>query len=113
MLLAMSSSIFLFFLFDNYVNDDYEIREDSLGLFSLPNTTAHTLSVVLKDLLTRNLPLSLCRGQAYMMELQLCRERGKDWLHLLEKKLQQLSQFIVLLILLTSACRMRQGKFIL
>ncbi len=32
-----------------------------------------------------------------MMEL---RERGKDWLHLLEKKLQQLSQFIVLLILL-------------
>ena len=51
-----------------YVNDDYIIiiNEDFIGLFSLPNTTAATLHVVVKDLLLRcNLPLPLCRGQAY------------------------------------------------
>jgi len=75
-----------------YVNDDYEIREDSLGLFSLPNTTADTLSVVLKDLLTCcNLPLSLCRGQAYNGAAAMQGKRK-------EEKLQQLFQFIVLLI---------------
>ena len=49
-----------------YVDNDYIINEDSIGLFSLPDTTADTLSVVVKDLLIRcNLPLPLCRGQAY------------------------------------------------
>ena len=49
-----------------YVDNDYIINEDSIGLFSLPNTTASTLHLVLKDMLIRcNLPLSLCRGQAY------------------------------------------------
>ena len=49
-----------------YVDDDYGIHEDTVGLFALPNTTAETLSVVLKDLLIRcDLPLSCCRGQAY------------------------------------------------
>ncbi len=49
-----------------HVNDDYVVSEDSIGLFSLPNTKAETLFMVLKDMLTRcNLPLSLCRGQAY------------------------------------------------
>lgn len=49
-----------------YVNDDYIINEDSVGLFSLTNTTAATLHVVVKDLLLPcNLPLPLCRGQAY------------------------------------------------
>ena len=48
------------------VDDDYKINEDTVGLFRLPNTTANTLAIVLKDLLTRcALPLSLCRGQAY------------------------------------------------
>ena len=45
--------------------DDYIINEISIGLFSLPNTTASTLHLVLKDMLIRcNLPLSLCGGQA-------------------------------------------------
>ena len=49
-----------------YVNNDYIISEDSIGLFSLPDTTAKTLHAVVKDLLLRcNLPLLLCRGQAY------------------------------------------------
>lgn len=49
-----------------YVDDDYIVHEDSVGLFDLPNTKAETLFVVLKDMLTRcALPLSLCRGQAY------------------------------------------------
>ena len=49
-----------------YVDDDYTISEDSVGLFHLPNTSASTLHLVLTDMLLRcNLPLSLCRGQAY------------------------------------------------
>ncbi len=49
-----------------YVDDDYVINEDSIGLFKLPDTKAETLFSVLKDMLTRcSLPLSLCRGQAY------------------------------------------------
>ena len=36
-----------------YVNNDYIINEDSIGLFSLPDTTAKTLHVVVKDLLIR------------------------------------------------------------
>ena len=44
-----------------YVDNDYIIHEDSIGLFSLPDTTANTLHVVVKDLLIRcNLPLPLC-----------------------------------------------------
>ena len=49
-----------------YVSNDYIIREDSVGLFCLPDTTAKTLHVVVKDMLIRcNLPMQLCRGQAY------------------------------------------------
>ena len=49
-----------------WVNDEYDISEDPVGLVCLPNTTADTLTKVLKDLLLRcSLPLSLCRGQAY------------------------------------------------
>ncbi len=49
-----------------YVDDDYVINKDSIGLFKLPDTKAETLFSVLKDMLTRcSLPLSLCRGQAY------------------------------------------------
>ena len=48
------------------MSNNYDISEDPVGLFSLPNTTANTIASVLKDLLIRcNLPLSLCRGQAY------------------------------------------------
>lgn len=49
-----------------WVDEDYAVNEDPVGLFCLPDTTANTLVVVLKDLLIRcSLPLSLCRGQAY------------------------------------------------
>ena len=49
-----------------YVDDKYDSYEDAVGLFALPNTTAETLSTVLKDLLIHcDLPLSCCRGQAY------------------------------------------------
>ena len=49
-----------------YVNDVYEVSEDSVGLYALPDTTAATLAIVVKDILLRcGLPLSLCRGQAY------------------------------------------------
>ena len=49
-----------------YVDYDYTINEDPIGLFCLPTTTAATLSIVIKDMLTCCcLPLALCRGQAY------------------------------------------------
>ena len=49
-----------------WVMDEYEISEDPVGLFCLPNTTADTITHVLKDLLIRcDLSVSLCRGQAY------------------------------------------------
>lgn len=48
------------------VNDNYEVSEDPVGLFALPNTIASTITEVIKYLLVRcDLPLSLCRGQAY------------------------------------------------
>ena len=49
-----------------WVNDDYSVSEDPVGLFCLPSTTADTITTVLKDILVRcALPLSFCRGQAY------------------------------------------------
>ena len=49
-----------------WVNDQYDVSEDPLGLFGLPNTKADTIAAVIKDLLLRcTLPLSMCRGQAY------------------------------------------------
>ena len=49
-----------------YVDKDFVIHEDSLGLCRLPSTDAATISSVIKDVLLRtSLPLSLCRGQAY------------------------------------------------
>ena len=49
-----------------WVNDEYEVSEDPVGLVCLPNTTADTITQVLKDLLIRcDLSVSLCRGQAY------------------------------------------------
>ena len=44
-----------------YVDDDYVVCEDSIGLVPLPNITASTLAALLRDMLTCcALPLSLC-----------------------------------------------------
>lgn len=49
-----------------WVNSDYEIMEDPIGLIELPKTDASTLTSSIKDVLIRcMLPLSSCRGQAY------------------------------------------------
>lgn len=49
-----------------WVDNDYGVFEDPLGLFCLPDTKADTIATVIKDLLLRcNLPLNMCRGQAY------------------------------------------------
>ena len=49
-----------------WVNNLYEIFEVPVGLYCLPNTTADTIAKVVKDILIHyDLPLSLCRGQAY------------------------------------------------
>ena len=48
------------------MNKNYKVLEDPVGLFRVPDTRAETLFLVIKDLLIRcNLPLELCRGQAY------------------------------------------------
>ena len=60
-----------------WVNDDYEVGEDPVGLFALPNTTADTITQVIKDLLIRcDLPLSLCQGQAYDGQLMQGHRKG-------------------------------------
>ena len=49
-----------------WVSNDYEVHEDPIGLCRVPDTKAETLFKVIKDILIRcNLPLALCRGQAY------------------------------------------------
>ena len=49
-----------------WVDNSFEIYEEPIGLFRVPNTSAKTIFEAIKDILTRcNLPLSLCRGQAY------------------------------------------------
>ena len=49
-----------------WVNNKYEISEDTLGLIELPNTKALTIYNEVKDILIRCcLPLSQCRRQAY------------------------------------------------
>ena len=49
-----------------YVDDEYVVNEDSLGIHCIPNIKAETLFVALKNVLACcGLSLSLCRGQAY------------------------------------------------
>ena len=49
-----------------WVSDDYMVSEDPVCLYCLPDTTANTITKVLKYLLIRcAFPISLCRGQAY------------------------------------------------
>ena len=49
-----------------WVDNNYDIHEDTLGLVQLPDTKAATIFSVIKDVLTRcSLPLSQCRGQAF------------------------------------------------
>ena len=49
-----------------WVSDNYEVHEDPIGLCRVPDTKVETLFTFIKDLLIRcNLPLALCRGQAY------------------------------------------------
>ena len=49
-----------------WVDDNFGIHEDVLGLFQLPDTKAVTIFSCIKDILIRCvLPLSQCRGQAF------------------------------------------------
>ena len=49
-----------------WVNDNYDISEDPVGLYCLPDTKAETLHSIVLDILTRcSLPLKICRGQAF------------------------------------------------
>ena len=49
-----------------WVNEKYQISEDTLGLMELPNTKVLTIYKQVKDILIRCcLPLSQCRGQDY------------------------------------------------
>lgn len=48
-----------------WVDADYVIHEDFIGMVHVPDTTAATLTVIIKDVLIRCvLPLDNCRGQA-------------------------------------------------
>ena len=59
-----------------WVDNMYLIREETVGLFRVPNTKAETLYAVIKDLLARcSLSIEMCRGQAYdgAANMQGCR----------------------------------------
>ena len=48
------------------MNDKYEVSEDPIGLFKVPNTTAEMIFGIIKDVLIRcSLPICSCVGQAY------------------------------------------------
>ena len=50
----------------HYVDTEYEIHEDTIGLIELPDATAQSLFAVMKDaLLPCSLPITQCVGQAY------------------------------------------------
>lgn len=49
-----------------WTGDNYQIHEEPLGLYQLPDTKANTIFISIKDILTRcSLSLSQCIGQAY------------------------------------------------
>lgn len=49
-----------------WVNNDYEVSEDSVGFHCYPNTTSDTLYNVVTDILTQcTLPLALCKRLAF------------------------------------------------
>ena len=49
-----------------WVDNNYEIHEDPIGLVQVPKTDAETLTSAIRDVLIRCvLQISLCRGQAY------------------------------------------------
>ncbi|XP_029448223.1 zinc finger MYM-type protein 1-like isoform X2 [Rhinatrema bivittatum] len=49
-----------------WVDENYTVHEDFIGLVDLPNTDDSTIYSVLNDVLIRcNMPLALCRGQTY------------------------------------------------
>ena len=49
-----------------WVENDYQVHEDLIGLVEVEATDAATLCSIIKDVLLRvNLQLSQCRGQAY------------------------------------------------
>lgn len=49
-----------------WVDLDYNIHEETLGLIQPPNTRAETIFDAIKDILIRcSLPIAQCRGQAF------------------------------------------------
>jgi len=49
-----------------WVDTDYDVHEDTLGLIQLPNTRAETIFSAIKDILIRcSLHMKQCCGQAY------------------------------------------------
>ena len=49
-----------------WISDEYEACEDPIGLVLLPDTKAKTIFEIIKDILIRcDLPITMCRGQAY------------------------------------------------
>ena len=48
-----------------YVDNEYEVHEDSVSRFQMPGTDAATIATVVNDIVICTfLPLPLCRGQA-------------------------------------------------
>ena len=90
-----------------WVNDNYEVFEDPIGLFALPNTSANTITEVIKDLLIRcDLPLSLYAEDRHMTVQLQCKADEKGLQLKSEIQTQLLSQCTALDIVLTFTYRM-------
>ena len=52
-------------LSSRWVEDDYTICEECIGLVQLPDTKAQTIFILIKDLIRCSFPMPQCRGQAF------------------------------------------------
>jgi len=90
-----------------WLNKNYEISEDPVGLYYLPNTSADTVYTVIKDVLIRCcLPLSLSGGK-HMTVPQTCKGYGVVLPQEYLEKIQLHCLYIVWLIPLICAYRMQ------
>ena len=61
-----------------WVSDNYEVHEDPVGLFRVPDTTAETLFKVIKDILTDAACHYLYVGGKRMMVLLICKDIDQE-----------------------------------
>ena len=91
----------------------YGVHEDFISLVNVTNAMAESITSILTDILIRcNLPLSMCRGQAYDGAANMSGGGGEslEWLQRYCKKNQPPYMCIAWLTASAFACNMQLGK---